>query len=186
MNRNTRIRRVLIVFLMISVFLVSSCVTQDHMVTIEPIDSSAPVSGSSSFLRDGGYVGPEEYELIEHVSFTVESIGTVSGKTEDAISIDDQIDELVDSRGGDAMVNFGVYAQTQDPGNLGYVIFTRIFGGMMTGMGLPFLFLEYTVGTGAAFVGVGGTSLLVSFILPSMSESRWTIRFEGDVVQETY
>jgi hypothetical protein len=84
-----------------------------------------------------------------------------------------------------AVVNFEVYAQSHDPGNLFATTFTRIFGSMMLGFGVMFLPWGDPTLTeiGAWFSGIGGLSLGASYVLPGTSESRWEIGFEGDLVQ---
>jgi hypothetical protein len=184
-NRRIRLRSVsTAVAAIVVIVAVSGCVTQNHRATIDSINSSKPVSASAMYVTaEGGYVGPQEYEIVEHIEFTVDSIGSVTGDTENTISIDEEIGDAVARTDADAIVNFEFYAVEYDTGNLGYVIFTRIFGGMMAGVGFPLIFLEYTTDIGIGFTAVGGASLITSFILPSASESRWTLGFEGDAVR---
>ena len=162
----------------------SSCVTQEHRLVWTPPATETPVSASAYYLTpDRELVGPEEYEIIDHFAFTLDAPGKVEGSTESEISADREIADLVDSSRASAVVNFEVYAQTHEPGNLAATIFTRIFGSMMLAFGSPFLFVDGLQEVGLYLAVPGAVSLGASYILPATDESRWIIGFEGDLVK---
>jgi hypothetical protein len=165
-------------------------VTQDHRVVIDPPKTDKPVSASAYYYdTDGDFVAPEEYAIQDHFVILKEAEGPVEGETVSNVSIDDELAGIIANYDADALVNFQVYAEGYDPGNVGWVTFTRIFGWMMTGVGLPFLIWgladddDFMIPFGAGFTLSGGIPLVISYILPGTSSSKWKLGFEGDAVR---
>jgi hypothetical protein len=179
-----KFQAVVIIVLVVSLSGLSSCVTQNHRVAWRPPNTEIPVSASPYYLSpQNELVGPEEYRIIDHFAFTREAVGKVEGTTESEISIDEELEEVIGSVEARAVVNFQVYAQGHDPGNLFPTVFTRIFGSMMLIFGGPFLLIDGLQEVGLYLAVPGSISLGASYIIPATSESIWTIGFEGDLVR---
>jgi hypothetical protein len=170
--------------IIVSLLGLSSCVTQNHRVEWRTPEIETPISASPYYLTpQNELVGPEEYRIVDHFSFTREAVGKVEGTTESEISIDEDLKKVIGSVEARAVVNLQVYAQGHDPGNLFPTVFTRIFGSMMLIFGGPFLLIDGLQEVGLYLAAPGAVSLGISYILPANSESRWTIGFEGDLVE---
>jgi hypothetical protein len=173
--------------------LLGACTTTDHRVTIEPPQTEKPVSASGSYVTaDGRLVTPSGYRIVDHVAFTKVDTAPVAETTKNTMTIDSELEEVFTEYDADALVNLKVYAENYDPGNTSAVGANKIMGSMFLGFGLPFLIIgaadpmlgDIFIPMGAVFSGVGGVQLGLAFVLPGMSESVWTIGFEGDAVRE--
>jgi hypothetical protein len=73
--------------IIVSLLGLSSCVTQNHRVEWRTPEIETPISASPYYLTpQNELVGPEEYRIVDHFSFTREAVGKVEGTTESEIS----------------------------------------------------------------------------------------------------
>ncbi len=93
-------------------------------VNIEAENLDFPVSQSTAlYIPSGEFIYPEDYELITDFSYNFKKWGNSTIKIQSTEDISDQLNEIIEEKGGDAIVNLEI--SMRNTGTNSFMVFVK-------------------------------------------------------------
>ena len=173
---------------------VSACHTTNNIVTMKALETRFPVSASSAYIDgDGATVTADDYAVARTFTFERTVEGARHEDTETALRLEGDLNRLVASTHGDAIVGLRVAATSYETGSQSAAAIAKDVGWCAVSAGSPLVLVgiptaasgkEHSgelLAVGSGMVGVG----LIAFLIGALARhpTVWHLQVSGAVIQ---
>lgn len=171
----------------------TGCYRTQNIVTMEPLDTKAPVSASGQYVdREGRLITETQYQVVSNFSFERTMEVPRHKKATVELELEREIDRIVADAEGDAVTDFKIEGTKYDSGahnaaaswkNMGWAFGISGAALIVTGLAINdpdinAIFLPM----GGVFAGLGAVSFGLSFT--ARKPAAWHFNIAGNVVSQ--
>lgn len=169
----------------------TGCYTTTNVATLSPLDTAYPVSASSQYVSGSGeIVDDSSYGVARSFEFEKTVSGARHESTETPLVVTSELDRLLASSNGDAIVNLKLQATRYDTGSHGSAASWKTLGWtfglsggalMLAGAAVDNERSPAVITAGAVVAGAGALSFLLAAV--TKEPASWHFKVSGQVVR---